>query len=365
VEQMPKRKGWRWGFNRWLVLLFIVLGAVAAKFYPPIQPHVQLPAEPVPSITLILIVLAVLAVLLTILARRWEMLSVALLFGVMAALPIFFGIAWVNTLTAVVICDLILMLIAFGVYRAVKGESLIPKGLAGALEYLLEYLYNMTESTAGKWAKTIFPWFATITLLVLVANWMELIPAVDSVGIIEPGGHAAVQDLGWANTLVKPPATNAEEAAAEGGAEGYTLVPFVRVVSTDLNFTVALALIAVFMVQVIGIRAQGGHYFGKFWNTKTLFNKPIFGAIDFAVGLLEVISEFSKVLSFSFRLFGNLFAGSVLLFVIGSLVPVFAQSFFLLLEFFVGLIQALVFGLLTMTFMAQATQGHGEELDEA
>jgi F-type H+-transporting ATPase subunit a len=74
-----------------------------------------------------------------------------------------------------------------------------------------------------------------------------------------------------------------------------------------------------------------------------------------------LISEFSKILSFAFRLFGNIFAGSVLLFVIGSLVPIFAQSMFLMLEFFVGMIQAVVFGLLTMTFMAQATQGHGDE----
>jgi F-type H+-transporting ATPase subunit a len=86
----------------------------------------------------------------------------------------------------------------------------------------------------------------------------------------------------------------------------------------------------------------------------------VFGVIDFAVGLLETISEFSKILSFSFRLFGNIFAGSVLLFVIGYLVPVFAQSIFLMLEFFVGLIQAVVFGMLTMVFMAQATQGHGD-----
>jgi F-type H+-transporting ATPase subunit a len=82
--------------------------------------------------------------------------------------------------------------------------------------------------------------------------------------------------------------------------------------------------------------------------------------IDFGVGILELVSDFSRFLSFSFRLFGNIFAGSVLLFVIGSLVPVFAQSGFLMLEFFVGVIQALVFGLLTMVFMAQATQGHGE-----
>jgi len=112
---------------------------------------------------------------------------------------------------------------------------------------------------------------------------------------------------------------------------------------------------------VVGIRAQGIKYFTKFWNVKTFFNKPIFGVIDWGVGILELVSEFSKVLSFAFRLFGNIFAGSVLLFVMGSLLGAIAifPSAFYLLEFLVGAIQAIVFGLLTMTFMAQATQGHG------
>ncbi|MDH3944295.1 MAG: F0F1 ATP synthase subunit A, partial [Anaerolineae bacterium] len=114
--------------------------------------------------------------------------------------------------------------------------------------------------------------------------------------------------------------------------------------------------------QVIGIRALGMGYFTKFFNTGTLFKVPIFGVIDFGVGLLELLSEFIKIISFTFRLFGNIFAGSVILFVIGSLVPWFVQSPFLMLEFFVGMIQAIVFGLLTMTFMSMATiSHHGDE----
>jgi len=218
----------------------------------------------------------------------------------------------------------------------------------------LEALYNMTESTAGKWAWTIFPWFAAITIMVLVSNWMELIPGVDSIGIIEhaEAGGYGIQHLGsFFTTVVNP-------AVTEGG---YQLVPFVRVLSTDLNFTVALAIVAVIAVQVVGVRAQGIKYFTKFWNVKTFFKKPIFGVIDWGVGLLELISEFSKILSFAFRLFGNIFAGSVLLFVMGSLLGAIAifPSMFYMLEFLVGAIQAIVFGLLTMTFMAQATHGHG------
>jgi len=250
--------------------------------------------------------------------------------------------------------DVLVILLAFFFNQAVKKGSLVLKGIPGAVEALLEYLYNMTEGTAGKWAKTIFPWFATITLLVLIANWMELIPGVDSIGVIEKAETSgySVQTVAGIQTIANPP-------VADGG---FTLVPFVRVVSTDLNFTVALAIIAVIAVQVVGIRAQGIGYFSKFWNVKTFFKKPIFGVIDWGVGLLELVSEFSKVLSFAFRLFGNIFAGSVLLFVMGALLGRLAifPSIFYLLEFLVGAIQAVVFGLLTMTFMAQATQGHAE-----
>ncbi len=314
---------WRWGFNRWLVLFFIIAGWLAARSYPPIRPHVQLPAEP---------------------------LSHHPLFTFAGS-----DFYLTNTLVALALVDVVLLALAFSVRQQVKsGGKQMLKGIAGAVEALLEALYSMTESTAGKWAKAIFPYFATIMLIVLVANWMELIPGVDSIGFFEKSAHGYARQGIF---LVK------EEVAH--GEEGFVVVPWVRVVSTDLNFTVALALISVFMTQVIGVRAQGAAYFTKFWNTHTLFSKPIFGAIDFGVGLLEIISEFSKILSFSFRLFGNIFAGSVMLFVIGTLVPIFAQSLVLLLEAFVGIIQALVFGMLTMTFMAQATQGHGEHHDEA
>ena len=144
--------------------------------------------------------------------------------------------------------------------------------------------------------------------------------------------------------------------------QGYNIVPFVRVPSTDLNFTVALAIVSVVMTQVIGLRAQGPRYLTKFFNLTTLFTKPAFGLMDLLISILELISELSKLLSFSFRLFGNIFAGSVLLFLVGSILPAGAswiQSGILLFEFFIGLIQAIVFGMLTMVFMSMATHGHG------
>lgn len=320
--------------NRYFVLLFIILGVVFHYVLgvQVLSPYVTLPAEKFSE-----------------------------------------GGFLTNTLVATLLADLILILLALSVRRAATSGNLVPSGISGAIEALLEVLYNLTESTAGKHARKIFPWFATITMLVLFVNWMELIPGVDSIGFYQPH-HVQVEA---AAPVEGEAAAEGEhhDAFAEGGpcqaskwliftsVSGESecseaIVPWVRVASTDLNFTAALAVISVVMTQVIGVQALGGGYFKKFWNTGTLFSKPIFGVIDFAVGLLEVVSEISKVLSFSFRLFGNIFAGSVLLFVIGSLVPVFAQSVFLMLEFFVGLIQAIVFGMLTMTFMSQATQSH-------
>ncbi len=329
---MTEQRRWRWGVNRWFVLLFIVLGYFGWQAYPPILPHIQLPAE---------------------------VLSETPMF----TLPVIGDFYMTNTIVAVLIADVILLALALWVRRAMSGDTLLLSGLPGAVEAILEALYELTETTAGKWAKQIFPWFAAITLLVLVVNWMELIPGVDSIGFLHHDDHGyPVETVSFFGAEIEGVRTIVEggaHEAAEHSEDLYGVVPWVRVASTDLNFTLGLALVSVFMTQVFGVRALGASYFTKFFNVKTLFSKPMFGAIDFGVSLLELVSEISKVLSFSFRLFGNIFAGTVLLFVIGTLVPVFAQTFFLLLEFFVGLIQALVFGLLTMIFMAQATVGHG------
>ena len=344
---MAGRRSWPYGVNRWWVLLFIILGIVAAAAWPPVRPTVQLPAEVLSSAPLV-------------------------------TLPVVGPIYLTNTMVALGLADLVLLALVLAMRRALSGGKMVLSGISGALEALLEVLFNLTESTAGRWAKRIFPWVATIVLLVLLANWMELIPGVDSIGFLHSAegaqeGHP-VQALGQLGSL--PIITIVKTALEEpGGAaglvegvarvdRGFVVVPFVRVASTDLNFTLSLALISVVMTQVYGVRALGSRYFGKFFNTGTLFNKPMFGAIDFGVGLLELVSEFSKILSFTFRLFGNIFAGSVLLFVIGSLVPVFMPSMFLMLEFFVGMIQAIVFGMLTLIFMSQATAGHGQGAHE-
>lgn len=329
MAEEEKKSGWRWGFNRWLVLAILIISFFTARAFPPASPHIQLPAE-----------------------------------NVAGPLFDFLGQPFylTNTIVAVLIADLFLLIVGFAIWRGTrKGDGQALTGIPGAVEGLLEALYGLTEGTAGKWTKTIFPFFATITLLVLVVNWMELIPGVDSIGVFdehhihhpEECTFETINVLG----LEMQALTDFENSECSAG-----VVPFVRVASTDLNFTVAIAIFAVVGIQWIGLRALGTEYLTKFFNVRTLFNKPMFGVIDFGVGLIELISEFIKIFSFAFRLFGNIFAGSVMLFVIGSLVPVFAQSAFLLLEFFVGLVQAIVFGMLTMIFMSQATISHsGDE----
>ena len=197
---------------------------------------------------------------------------------------------------------------------------------------------------------------ATILIYVLFANLLKLIPGFESIGVLHhvEEGHA-ISPLGGSWNLFT------------SGEGEYVLAPFFRGISVDLNFTVALALIAVVMIQVIGFRAQGAGYLSKFFNTRRMFKVPFFGAMDFLVGLLELISELSKILSFAFRLFGNMFAGIVLVAIVAGLLGRFSilPAMVMLFELFVGVIQAFVFGMLTMVFMAQATQGHGEEHAES
>ncbi len=297
-----------------------------------------------------------------------------------------------NTLVAMVIADVVLLVLAFLATRKLRASSpdaWVPRGLQNVFEWIIETLYNLAESVLGTRVKQVFWLGATIFLLVLFANWMELIPGIDAIGWIEKPAEANVATFSKGSFLgidtivgpAIPPATTGTETGeespsatepaqpaaepaqpAEHGAGGFILVPFVRAATTDLNMTLSLALIAVVMVQVYGFRALGAQYAGKYLNTLSIGKGNPMGLIDFGVGILETISEFSRIISFTFRLFGNIFAGQVLLFVMGFLIPflVFGILIFWGLELFVGVIQAFVFMMLTFVFIAQATAGHGE-----
>ena len=136
------------------------------------------------------------------------------------------------------------------------------------------------------------------------------------------------------------------------------MVPLLRAASSDLNTTLAIALVSVTFTQIVGLRHLGGEYLGRFFNVRG-------GPIGFYVGILELIAEFAKIISFTFRLFGNVFAGEVLIAVMTFLVPWIVVLPFYGLELFVGFIQAFVFAVLTLAFMSLATESHAEHGEPA
>jgi len=267
-----------------------------------------------------------------------------------------------NALLTTWIVMILLIAIAFFATRSypkdlttAKNSELVPTSpLGNFLEWVIEGLYGFSESVAGKWVSKFFPIVMTIFLFIVLSNWLGLIPGVGTIGFFEhpedPAAHAYV-----AHGIVMT-----AEAAHKG--EGVILVPFLRPPATDLNFTLALALVAVVMAQVFGVQAQKLGYFKKFLDFSGFKQGAGMGLIQVFVGLLELVSEFARIISFSFRLFGNVFAGEVLLLVLAFLIPYIISLPFYALEGFVGFIQGFVFFMLALVFFTLATQSHhGEE----
>ena len=349
---MTKTKAKTRNINRWIVVLLLVGVGVAASIFPPVRPVVMLPGEP--------------------------------LTGTLFPLPVVGDFKLTNTILTTVIVYAILLAIALGARKGFGDGSQAPTGIAVALEMILGYLYDMVENTAGKkWARSVFPIMATIILLVLVSNLIKLLPGMETIGLMKEAhghGYAKVEVIPGVLSYISNEEIVAHEETAEGTtaehtledataeAKPYEVVPFFRSPSTDLNFTAALAVSAVVMVQVMGVRANGFGYFKKFlsverfvkmWGKKKLGPFDVINPfIDIFVGILESISEFAKIISFSFRLLGAMFGGAILAIVIGSLLPV-AHFGILFLELFFGFVQALVFGMLTLVFMTVASQSHG------
>jgi F-type H+-transporting ATPase subunit a len=322
--QTKTRRPWR----RWVLLALMIVGFIIGGIIVPVRPEISVKAE-------------------NLLGEGVPWLH----------LPVVGELNLVNTLPTLFITVVLICWLAYATHRSLSTSSktdMVPRGVGNLMEAFFQLLYDLTEGATGaKWAPAIFPWFATIMFYVLFANLLKLIPGFESIGIIH---HAAgeghpISQVGSSLALLLP------------GSGEFILTPFLRGVSVDFNFTLALALVSVAMTQVVGFRAQGIGYLSKFFNFRTMFKVPFFGAMDFLVGLLELISELAKILSFSFRLFGNMFAGVVLVAVVAGLLGKISivPSMLMMFELFVGVIQAFVFGMLTMVFMSQATQGHGHE----
>ena len=250
-----------------------------------------------------------------------------------------------NTLLATWITIVVLLAVF---YFGTRNPKLIPSGLQNFLEWSVEMLMGLVVGVSGKEkGRRFFPLVATFFLFILTCNLLDIIPGVDTIGRFDPvaaasaGGEQPV--LGF---LLFGNISNA-------------LVPWIRPSTTDLNLTLALAVVSVVVTQGFGFFFLGPvDQISKYLNFRSLIKNFPMGIVDFFVGLLEIVSELGRIISFSFRLFGNIFAGSTLLAVFAFLLPVVTGLIFVPFEIFVAFIQAFVFAILTLVFMEVGTASH-------
>ena len=224
------------------------------------------------------------------------------------------------------------MLVLFALTGALQLTRfrLVPGRVQAAVEAVISGLYDLFASVVQdeRMSRKFFPLVMTMFIYIVVGNWIGILPGIGSITIM--GMH-------------------------EGHLEA---IPLFRSMNADVNMTLAIALIAMFAVQIYGVWELGFRsYLSKF------VAPPWKNPVQTFLGFLEIISEFSRVVSFAFRLFGNIFAGEVLLIVISYLAPYIAPVPFLGMELFVGVIQGLVFSLLTTVFLKIAVTAHDAHHD--
>ena len=218
-----------------------------------------------------------------------------------------------NSLIDTLLVDTVLIIFCVIISKNIK---IIPGIFQNSVEMVIQMFYEITKSVAQEKAKKIFPYFMSFFIFILLANWSGLVPGVNSIGFFEDG----------------------------------KLVPILRSATNDLNTTLGLALVSVLATHIMSIKTVGlKDYLSRYFS---------FNPINLFIGFLEIISEITKVVSLSFRLFGNIFAGEVVLLTVSSIFAFLLPLPFLFLEVIVGLVQALVFSMLTMSFMAILTTPH-------
>lgn len=271
------------------------------------------------------------------------------------------GLHFTNSMVTSLIVSGLLITFALWVRASLKNTDR-PTGVQNVAEWIIEGLTSMVHAVTGdkKKTDTFFALIATFFLFILMNNWFGLLPGVGTVGCRHAKGEACTGlELSMISAPNPVPAAYAAEPAtsegsdSHGSSESYEVfVPYLRAGTADLNMTLALGMLSVGAVQFFGFKFLNLSYLSKFFN----FTSPI----HFFVGILELISEFSKILSFAFRLFGNVFAGEVLLTVISFIAAIIAPMPFYGLELFVGFIQALVFSMLSVVLFNMATASHDE-----
>lgn len=308
----------------------------------------------------------------------------------------------VNVTNTMITSWVVVAIIIIAVFLATRRWDLVPRGAQNFVEWLFlegEFIiwiirvpflnYEVTESLAGERnARRFFPLVATIFFFVLACNWLSLLPVFNAIGVSKQEEHGFVMEQAEVGPLDvtylpfsspknisgdtidedDPEAREKLEKAREDGKFVGELLPLFRGAATDLNTPLALAIASFIAVETWGIMAMGFFTYGrKFVNLGTFFRGiarlnfgMLFqGMIDAFVGLLELVSELVRLISFTARLFGNLFAGEVVILMFTFLTPLFLTLPFYGLELFVGFIQAYIFGILTLVFGLIAVR-HGE-----
>ena len=312
-----------------------------------------------------------------------------------------------NTLLASWITIILVVALSFAATRKMR---IIPRRLQGLFETALEMLLNFVESVAGhKNGRRFFPVIATIFIFVIFNAYLALLPvygpgiyvqekeeAVSAVAgtvteivaadtKVEEGDVIARVDTGSGIVEITAPMTGTMEhplsmgdtvTAGEDVTSIVTKPPLIRSASTDINMTLALAMMAVFFIEFWGLTGRGfRHYISEYVNLGELFRgiKLLFkgkiadaimacvtGVINAIIGGLEAISHMTRMISFAFRLFGNMTAGEVLVLSATFLIPWIMAIPFYGLELLIGFIQALIFAGLTLVFASVAV-AHGSE----
>jgi F-type H+-transporting ATPase subunit a len=298
------------------------------------------------------------------------------------------GVKITNTMiTSWVIVALVLITIAF---ITTRKWSLVPSGVQNFVEAVVEAFYNLVTGIAGdENGRRFFPVVATIFFFVLINNWLSLTPVFNTIGWVghETSEEEQIAERGYVegtifdetslgpidlhivplsgtgnlgvtndNRTIKEDDENGVQKYHDAEKDGKfvgELIPIFRGPNTDLNTPLAIAIWSAIFVEFWGISSLGlFKYGGKFLNFR--------GPIDFFVGILELISECVRLVSFTFRLFGNMFAGEVVILMFTFLTPLLLTLPFYGLELFVGVVQAFIFATLTLVFGVMAVQSHGD-----
>ena len=299
----------------------------------------------------------------------------------------------------------VVVIIVIGAFFSGRNLTWLPSGWQNFIETIVEGIHTLVVNTAGERHGRRFFWvIATFFIYITFSNWFALFPIFNAIGKVEPIGAeegefheeayvvqtAGISFVNFGADFVEFEVDEAvcegregeahdaclEEARAEAiaqareeqglgeGEELAILAPFFRSVNTDLMSPLSLAIVSAIFVEFWGISTLGVFAYGsRFFNVRRLLRGNPMGFLDFFVGILEFIAEVARLISFSFRLFGNMLAGEILLLVMTFLLPFtfVVLGVFYGLEIFVGTIQAFVFGMLTLVFGVLAVAGHGEE----